>query len=102
MGNIVYWTLLRIVIVIPAIWFLLDLINYRYWLIWGFIIIYIVIVHPAYVQYKKFMETHKEIIEETICSSCKHFDKSAILCMKYDKHVSKDDIPCGGVHWEIE
>ena len=100
MGGIVYWTMIRIVIVIPVIWFLLDLLNYKYWQIWSFVIIYAVVIHPAYVGYKKFTETNREIFEDTICASCKHFDKSAVLCMKYDKHPKPDDIPCQGFDWE--
>jgi len=48
------------------------------------------------------MAVNKEIIENTLCSSCKHFDESAVLCMKYDKHITKDEIPCGGIHWEMK
>ena len=101
MGHIVYWTLIRIVFLIPALWLILDLLNYKYWLIWSFLAIYLVVIHPAYIQYKKFFSSNKEIIEETLCSSCKHFDESAVLCMKYDKHPTKEEIPCGGIHWEV-
>lgn len=101
MGHIVYWTLIRIVFLIPALWYILDLLNYKYWLIWSFLAIYLVVIHPAYIQYKKFFLANKEIIEETLCSSCKHFDESAVLCMKYDKHPTKEEIPCGGIHWEV-
>lgn len=64
--------------------------------------VYGVIIHPAVIQYKLFMETNKEIINNTLCSSCKHFDKSAVLCMKHDKHPTVDSLPCEGMHWELK
>ena len=62
--------------------------------------IYGIIIHPTIIHYKLFEEKNKEIIESTLCSSCKHFDKTAVLCMKYDKHPSLEFLPCEGVDWE--
>ncbi|MFC2136370.1 hypothetical protein ACFLTH_17280 [Bacteroidota bacterium] len=100
MGAIVYWTLIRIVILIPALWYLLDWVAFKY--SWLFIAaaVYIVVIHPAVIQYKKFMDQNEEIVNNSLCSTCKHFDKSAVVCMMYDKHPIAESIPCEGNAWE--
>jgi len=60
----------------------------------------VLIVHPAMVSYRWFEERNKKVIESTLCSSCKHFDQSAVLCIKYDKHPTENYVPCDGVDWE--
>lgn len=60
---------------------------------------YGVIIHPALIHYRLFNERNREIIEDTLCSSCEHFDKSAILCLKHDKHPTIDFVPCDGIDW---
>lgn len=100
MGEVVYWTIIRAAIVIPAVWILKDYVDYQLW--WYIIIasIYGVIIHPLTIHYRLFEEKNKEVLESSLCSSCKSFDKSAVLCMKHDKHPSKDYLPCEGLDWE--
>ncbi len=62
--------------------------------------VYGVIIHPAVIQYKMFIKKNKPVLTDTLCSSCKHFDESAVLCMKHDKHPTVDELPCEGIHWE--
>lgn len=100
MGDIVFWTIIRIAIVIPSLWILKGYIDYQLW--WYIIMasIYGVIIHPAAIHYRLFEERNKEVIESSLCSSCKSFDKSAVLCMMHDKHPSKEYLPCAGLDWE--
>lgn len=100
MGRIIYWTLIRLAILIPALWISADWMDYKFWWSIAIIVFYLFIIHPVYIQYKKFVDTNKEVITDTICGQCKHFDESAVLCMLYDKHPTVDDIPCDGVDWE--
>ena len=100
MGEIVFWTLVRTLVMIPLIWISLDYFDYKFWWIISIIAIYIVIIHPAIISYKKFVEKNKDVNENSLCSSCRHYDKTAVLCMKYDKHPTMDFIPCNGVDWE--
>jgi hypothetical protein len=100
MGEIIYWTLIRTAIAIPIIWGLKGYIDLQLWWLVGIMAIYGIIIHPAIIHYKLFEEKNKEIVESTLCSTCKHFDKSAVLCMKYDKHPTKEYLPCGGNDWE--
>ena len=100
MGAIVYWTIIRIAILIPALWIATNYIEYRYWWVVVSMSIYVIIIHPAFIQYKLFIEKHKEIITNTLCSSCKHFDETAVLCLKYDEHPTEEEIPCEGGEWE--
>lgn len=100
MGEIVFWTILRTAVTIAGIWILRSYIDFQLWWIMSLMAIYGIIIHPAVIHYKLFEEKNKEIIENTLCSNCKHFDKSAVLCMKYDKHPSKTELPCEGKDWE--
>ncbi len=100
MGDIVFWTLIRFAISIPLIWILEDYISYSLWWLSIVFILYGFVIHPAVLGYKKFEEKNKNLFESSLCSSCKHFEKSAVLCIKYDKHPTSDFVPCEGLDWE--
>ncbi|MCU7496675.1 MAG: hypothetical protein HF314_15055 [Ignavibacteria bacterium] len=100
MGAIVYWAIIRTIILIPVIWVLRSWVDYQFWWAMSFTLIYGVIIHPAVIQFKIFEETNKDIIESTLCSSCKYFDKTAVLCTKFDQHPTLENLPCEGMDWE--
>ncbi len=100
MGDIVFWTLIRLAVSIPLVWVLKDYLNYSLWWTSIVFILYGFVIHPAIRSYKRFEEKNKSIFESSLCSSCKHFDKSAVLCIKYDKHPTNDYVPCEGKDWE--
>jgi glucan phosphoethanolaminetransferase (alkaline phosphatase superfamily) len=100
LGDIIFWALIRIAIVIPAIWILRAHLDEQLWWLISIAAVYVIIIHPAFTAYKKFESKSKSISGSIICSSCKHFNESAFLCMKHDKHPSEDYIPCDGIHWE--
>lgn len=102
MGAIVFWTLVRAAVLIPALIILHDYVDYQFYWIIGIAAVYGVIIHPAVVQYNLFREKNKDVIDNSLCASCKHFDESAVLCMKHDKHPTMDFIPCEGMHWELK
>ncbi len=104
MGAIVYWSIIRTAILIPVLWLLLEynVFEYGTWWMLGVLSLYGVIIHPAIIQYNIFMQKNKEIIENTLCSSCKNFDKTAVLCIKHDKYPTKNELPCEGLDWEPE
>ena len=91
---------MRTAITIPLVWLLQGYLDYQYWWVLCLFAIYGVIIHPAVIHYRLFEEKSKEIIESTLCSSCLHFDKSAVLCMKHDTHPTKEVLPCEGLDWE--
>lgn len=100
MGEIVFWTIIRTGFLIVILWFSKDIWGDKYfWLIVA-ISFYLFVISPVITFYRKFIEKNFDVLESSLCSSCKHFDKSAVLCMKYDKHPTKDFIPCDGVSWE--
>ncbi len=99
MGEVVFWTIIRTAIVLPLVWVLKSYLNFDLWWAVSIVAIYGVIIHPAVIHYRLFNERNKEIIEDTLCSTCEHFDKTAVLCLKHDKHPTKDYLPCDGVDW---
>jgi len=100
MGEIVFWSIFRIVLLIPILWISRDYIDFRFWWIIASTAIYVVIIHPAILHYRLFEEKNKDVIESSLCSTCKNFDKTAVLCLKHDRHPSVNYIPCEGLHWE--
>lgn len=100
MGDIIYWAILRSALTIAFVWVLKSYIDLQLWYIITIALAYGFVIHPAVMKYRKFEQKHKDVISSTICASCKHFDPSALLCMKHDKHPAEDYIPCEGVHWE--
>ena len=102
MGDIVFWTLIRLAISIPAVWILRNYIDFQLWWILVPVVLYIVVIHPAFVGYRRFEEKNKSVIESTLCSNCKHFDPTAVLCLKHDKHATGDYLPCEGFDWELK
>lgn len=101
MGKIIFWTLVRIAVFIPVTWILFEYIEYKFWFIITIMSVYGVIIHPAVIQYRMFVAENEEVISDSLCSTCKSFDETAVLCMKYDQHPTKDDIPCNGIDWEM-
>lgn len=100
MGKIIFWGLIRVAVLIPVLWIATDWIEYRFWWIIASMSVYGVVFHPAIIQLKIFREENRTVLEDTICSQCKHFDASAVLCLKYDEHPKENYIPCDGVDWE--
>jgi len=100
MGAIIYWAIIRMAILIPLLWIGYDFLDYSLWFWFGLLSLYGVILHPAMIQYRLFVEENKEIISNTLCSSCQHFDETAVICLMYDKHPSVDHLPCDGIDWE--
>ncbi|MGA7838169.1 MAG: hypothetical protein WB996_09395 [Ignavibacteriaceae bacterium] len=99
MGEVVFWTMVRIVVLLPLIWVLKSYIGYELWWTISLFSIYGIIIHPAIIHYNRIDEKNKEVIEDTLCSACEHFDESAVICLKHDEHPTKDYIPCDGNDW---
>ena len=91
---------MRTAITIPLVWLLQGYLDFQFWWVLSLFAIYGVIVHPAIIHYRLFEEKNKDIIESTLCSTCFHFDKSAVLCMKHDAHPTQEILPCEGLDWE--
>jgi len=100
LGEIVYKTLVRFAATLLILWFGKDLFGEKFFWIVSLLAIYFFVLHPAYLSYKKFIDSNLEVINNTLCSSCKHFNESAVLCTKYDKHPTESFIPCEGTAWE--
>ena len=100
MGAIIFWGIIRTAILIPVLWILYGITEYRYWWWFGIFSVYGIIIHPAMIQYRMFLKENEEIINDTLCSSCNYFNKTAVICLKHDKHPTLKDLPCEGVDWE--
>lgn len=100
MGAIIFWAIIRTAILIILLWIFSDWFEYKYWWAVLSLTVYGFIIHPAVIQYQIFLRKNREVLTDTLCSSCKHFDETAVLCLKYDEHPTKYEIPCGGGEWE--
>lgn len=100
MGEIIFWTIIRTAITIPLVWLLQGYLDFKFWWVLCLFAIYGVIIHPTIIHYRLFEEKNADIIDSTLCSTCQHFDKSAVLCMKHDSHPTTEYLPCDGVDWQ--
>lgn len=99
-GSVVWGVLLRSAILIVASFVILDRFQLReYWWMLLFAMWFLVF-YPAYRQYQMYNKRIKDLEEDTLCGSCKHFDQSGQLCRLYDQHISRNHIPCEGNDWE--
>jgi hypothetical protein len=100
LGEIVYKTLIRFAATLLILWFSKDFFGEKFFWIVSLLAIYFFVFYPAFLSYKKFIDSNLEVVNNTLCSSCKHFNESAVLCTKYDKHPTESFIPCEGIDWE--
>ncbi|MCE1190020.1 MAG: phosphoethanolamine transferase CptA [Ignavibacteria bacterium] len=99
MGEIVFWALIRTAVLILFIWGVEPYMDYSVWWMMSMLLIYAVVLHPIVIQYQIFMHKNKPVFEDTLCSSCEHFEHTAVLCMKHDEHPTKEYLPCDGLDW---
>lgn len=100
MGDIVFWAIIRCAIIIPVIYLVRPFMDYSTWWCFGILSLYAVIVHPVVIHYHLFLDRNKDIFDSTLCSSCRHFDKTAVLCCINDEHPTVEYLPCEGMSWE--
>ncbi len=102
-GSIVSWALFRAAMVIGISLLILEYVrwlDYTTWVLMTLIMIYAAVIHPMQVQYRIYIEETRAVMEGTLCSTCKYFEPTGVLCSKLDEHVSEDVIPCEGEMWE--
>lgn len=102
MGGIIYWGLLRTAVVMVMLWFSYDYFQHNFFWIIFTLSVYLIVIHPIVSEYKKFISQNKNIISNSLCAKCKHFNETAVLCMKYDEHPKDNYTPCDGVDWEVK
>lgn len=100
MGSIIFWAIVRTLILIPVLWYAAGFVDSGLWWVITAVAVYLVILHPAFTRYKHFREENQGVIYNTLCSNCEHFDESAVLCTMHDKHPTEEEIPCGGIDWQ--
>ncbi|MBR9976909.1 MAG: hypothetical protein KFH87_02370 [Bacteroidetes bacterium] len=104
-GSIVSWGIFRMALVIGVSLLFAEYvrwIDYSTWAIITLVMLYAAVVHPMQVQYRIYREETLAVMDGTLCSTCKYFEPTGVLCSKLDEHVSEDHIPCEGELWEPE
>jgi hypothetical protein len=101
LGSIIWLAMLRLTITIVVAWYLKDQINnYAEWWTITVFAIYGIAIYPAQIQYHYFKKTSRKLLEQTLCSSCRHFNPEGLHCMQLDEHVTEHYLPCEGEGWE--
>ncbi len=102
-GSIVSWAIFRAAAVIGV---MLLVSEYVRWLDYGtwwaatLLLFYAAVLHPMQIQYRIYKDETKNVMEGTLCSTCRYFEPTGVMCSKLDEHVSEDHIPCEGELWE--
>lgn len=102
-GSIVTWAIFRAAAVIGIMMLVSEYVrwlDYGTW--WGatLLLLYAVVLHPMQIQYRIYKDETKNVMEGTLCSTCRYFEPTGVMCSKLDEHVSEDHIPCNGELWE--
>lgn len=93
--------MLRLTAVMFVAWYVRDRISdYPEWWMITIGAIYGIAIYPAQIQYNYFKRTSRRLVEETLCSSCRHFNADGLHCMLLDEHVNEQYLPCEGEGWE--
>ena|ERR1017187_2386740 len=101
MGAIIYWGLVRFVLVLIAAWVLYSFVpNYEDWWMMFFISVAVIVIYPAQIAWRKHIASIRSASRNGLCATCKYFRPSEALCAKLDEHVRIDYTPCGGEGWE--
>ena len=102
-GSIVTWAIFRTALVLAGALLLYEYvrwIDYSMWWMITAISFYAFVVHPITIQYRLYKEETSRVLTGTLCSSCKYFEETGVLCSKLDEHVTEEYIPCNGELWE--
>jgi hypothetical protein len=67
MGGIIFWGIIRTAILIPALWILQGMMEYKYWWWFSIFAVYGVILHPAMIQYNMFVEKTNNYELDFVC-----------------------------------
>jgi hypothetical protein len=102
-GSIVAWALLRAAIYVLLAVFTFDFFRWMNYSLWWTVCVglfYAFVIYPIQVQYRLFHEETRSVMSGTLCSTCRHFEPTGVLCAKLDEHVTEEHIPCEGQLWE--
>ena len=102
-GSIVSWAILRAAGVIIVAYIVSEYVmwlDYSTWWILTLALFYGIVLWPMQVQYRIYREETARVMDGTLCSTCKYFEPTGVLCSKLDEHVSEHHIPCEGELWE--
>lgn len=99
-GSVVFGALMRGILVIVVGFYLWNTTQPETASFISFVLLWGYVVYPAYRQYVLFHEHVDTLTEETLCGSCRHFDRTSQRCAVYDEHITDSYVPCEGVDWE--
>ena len=101
LGSIMWTALLRFSATIIVAWYFQDYFDKssEWWLVTT-LAIYGIAIYPAQIQYEYFRQNNRQLMEDTLCSSCRFFRPENLHCTKLDEHISEHYLPCEGEEWE--
>lgn len=100
MGEIVLATLLRLSLTLVFIAYTWLYYPYMWRVPIALLIVSLTVFLPARKSYAAFKEKQNDELSGTLCAMCKHFDATAVICLKHDEHPTREYLPCDGIDWE--
>ena len=102
-GSIITWALIRaagVIVVTMVLYEHMKWLNYSLWWMVTIASSYGFVIHPMTIQYRVYKEETRNVVTNTLCAKCKHFEPTGVLCSVLDEHVTEEYIPCEGELWE--
>jgi hypothetical protein len=99
-GSIIWGIILRSTLIFILSFVFLEFVQMREHIWIALFLLWFGAIYPGWKQFQVFNKQNKEILEDTLCGSCRNFDPTSQLCKIMDEHVTKNYIPCEGLNWE--
>ncbi len=99
-GAIIWGTLLRSFLFITISFFVINRYMLQDYVLMFIFLMWFLVAMPAYKAYQDYNKDAEKFKEDTLCGSCRYFERSAQLCKILDKHPTRTFIPCEGLSWE--
>lgn len=99
-GSIVWGMILRSTLIVIISFTFLEFVQLREHIWLGLFLLWFGALYPGWKQFQVLNKRTKELLEETLCGSCRNYEPDSQLCKILDEHITKNYIPCEGLNWE--
>ena len=100
MGSIVWGMILRSSLIFIISFTFVEFAQMREHIWIALFLLWFGALYPGWKQIQVFNRKNRELLEDTLCGSCRNYEPDSQLCRIMDEHITRDYIPCEGLNWE--
>ncbi len=99
-GSIVLYCIVATAATLLVYWYIFEFQDASESWHLAFFAAWIVAMYPTLRMYETYKKQSKKIEENALCSTCRNYEETGLLCRLYDEHVSANYTPCEGNDWQ--